>query len=222
MKSGTECDANWRARGETLVQTLRMQGVRSERVLETIRRTPRHLFVDTALAARAYENTPLPIGHDQTISQPYVVARMMEETLRKDGKLLQNVLEIGTGCGYQTVLLSHLAKQVYTVDRIGSLVNHSRARFHRLQCRNIHTLHADGNKGWARHAPYEGIIVSASPRQIPPVLLEQLSRHGGRLVIPVGIPGKQRLLRILRIRQHYQEVFISDVCFVPMYSGLQN
>lgn len=206
---------------DRLVRALKKRGVRSRKVLEAIRTTPRHLFVDEALASRAYEDTALPIGHKQTISQPYIVARMIEEILPGDGARMERILEIGTGCGYQSVLLAHFARQVYTMDRIGTLVARARERFYALKCNNIRAIHADGNQGWASHAPYEAIVVSASPGKVPELLLEQLSVHG-RLVIPVGESDEQRLVRILRTEQDYHEVFLNHVRFVPMRSGLQH
>lgn len=205
---------------ERLVGTLREQGVRSEEVLQAIRDTPRHLFVDEALASRAYENTALPIGYNQTISQPYVVARMVEGALRGDAPL-ERVLEIGTGCGYQTILLARFAGRVYTVERISALAARARERFRALKCTNIRAKHADGTVGWEHYAPYGAIVVSAAPETVPKELLEQLAPCG-RLIIPVGVQGAQRLVRIVRTEEGYHEEFLNNVSFVSMYSGLHD
>lgn len=204
---------------DRLANTLQDMGIQSEAVLESIRKTPRHLFVDEALASRAYENTALPIGFNQTISQPYIVARMTE-ALIKD-KQLDNVLEIGTGCGYQTVIIAQFAKHVYTVERINGLLIRARERFQKLGIHNIRSKHADGNIGWPRHAPYDGIIVAAAPIGVPEALLEQLAMDG-RLIIPVGKSGDQKLLLITRTNEGYQEEFLDAVSFVPMLGGLDS
>ena len=200
-----------------LAQTLTDMGIESEVVLECIRRTPRHLFVDEALATRAYENTALPIGFNQTISQPYIVAKMTE-ALIKD-KTLGKVLEIGTGCGYQTVIMAQFAKNVYTVERIAGLLARARERFQELKYKNIRSTHADGNIGWAVHAPFDAIIVAAAPIGVPEALLEQLAMDG-RLIIPVGKSGDQKLLLITRTEDGYEEEHIDSVSFVPMLGGL--
>jgi protein-L-isoaspartate(D-aspartate) O-methyltransferase len=180
---------------DRLANTLADMGIQSEVVLEAIRKTPRHLFVDEALASRAYENTALPIGFSQTISQPYIVAKMTE-ALIKD-RDLKNVLEVGTGCGYQTVIMAQFTKQIYTVERINGLLVRARARFQQLAYTNIRSKHADGNIGWSAHAPFDGIIVAAAPIGVPEALLEQLAIEG-RLIIPVGKSGDQKLLLITR------------------------
>ncbi len=202
---------------DRLVEQIRGMGVRSELVLDVIRSTPRHIFVDEALASRAYDNTALPIGHNQTISQPYIVARMTE-ALIADG-IPETVLEIGTGCGYQTLVLSRLVKQVYTIERIEALLFKARERFYELGTRNISAMHGDGNLGWPARGPFEGIIVAAAPTGIPQKLLEQLAPNG-RLIIPVGKSGGQELLMISRSEDGFVEKHLDSVSFVPMLEGV--
>lgn len=202
---------------DRLVEQLREAGIRSETVLELIRSTPRHIFIDEALASRAYDNTALPIGHNQTISQPYIVARMTE-ALIEDG-IPSTVLEIGTGCGYQTVVLSRVVGRVYTVERIDALLHRARERFHALRCRNIRAMHGDGNLGWSEHAPFDAILVTAAPSGVPAALLEQLA-PGGRMVIPVGRAGEQELLCIRRTDDGFEETRLDWVSFVPMVEGV--
>jgi protein-L-isoaspartate(D-aspartate) O-methyltransferase len=193
-------------------------GIKSELILESIKNTPRHIFIDEALASRAYDNTALPIGHNQTISQPYIVAKMTESLIR-DSQPLQNVLEVGTGCGYQTVILSKFAKQVSTIERIQALLSRAREKFYALKCRNIRAMNADGNLGWPEYAPFDGILVAAAPAGVPTQLLEQLS-IGGRLVIPVGSSGNQKLLLITRSDTGFSEERLDAVSFVPMVEGV--
>ena len=202
---------------DRLADTLVDMGIQTDLVLDAIRNTPRHLFVDEALASRAYENTALPIGFNQTISQPYIVAKMTE-ALIKD-KNLNNVLEIGTGCGYQTVIMAQFAKYIYTVERINGLLMRARERFQKLAYTNIRSKHADGNIGWSAHAPFDGIIVAAAPIGVPEALLEQLAIDG-RLIIPVGKSGDQKLLLITRKEDGYEEEVIDAVSFVPMLGGI--
>ncbi len=202
---------------DRLAETLVKMGIRSDVVLNAIRTTPRHLFVDEALASRAYENTALPIGFSQTISQPYIVAKMTE-TLIKD-RTLENVLEVGTGCGYQTVIMAQFTKRIYTVERINGLLMRARERFKKLGCTNIRSKHADGNIGWSSHAPFDGIIVAAAPIGVPEALLEQLAIEG-RLIIPVGKSGDQKLLLITRKENRFEEEIIDSVSFVPMLGGI--
>ncbi|HEX6551048.1 MAG TPA: protein-L-isoaspartate(D-aspartate) O-methyltransferase [Gammaproteobacteria bacterium] len=204
---------------ERLVARLREQGVRNAQVLNLIRSTPRHLFVDEALASRAYEDTALPIGHGQTISQPYIVARMTEALLAD--RLPEAVLEVGTGCGYQTAILAALVKQVYTVERIMPLQQRARQTLSGLGVRNVRFRHADGGWGWPNHAPYNGIIVTAAPDEVPTALLEQLA-PGGRMVIPVGVQGsaQQLLLITRRDETRYERQILEQVSFVPLLGGL--
>lgn len=202
---------------ERLVDRLRAQGVRDERVLARIRDVPRHLFVDEALATRAYEDTALPIGNNQTISQPYIVARMTELLL--EGSNLENVLEVGTGSGYQAAVLSPLVRRVYTVERISTLLKQARQRFHALHLLNIRTKHADGVEGWPHYAPYDGIIVTAAPQGIPLALIEQL-KPGGRMVLPIGNKAEQALVRVIRTDEGYSRELLERVSFVPLLDGV--
>ncbi len=202
---------------ERLIERLQSMGIRHKRVLEVIRQVPRHVFVDEAFAGRAYEDTALPIGLGQTISQPYMVARMSEAILLNGTP--QRVLEVGTGSGYQTAVLAHLCGRVYSVERIGSLLEQARERFKRLDVHNIALRHADGTQGWSAHAPYDAIVVTAAPEEIPPRLLEQLA-EGGRMVIPVGAQGGvQHLLMIRREHGVLTEQILEDVAFVPLIRG---
>ncbi len=200
-----------------LATTLAEMGIASEQVLNAVRNTPRHIFIDEALASRAYENTALPIGYNQTISQPYIVAKMTE-SLIKD-KPLDNVLEIGTGCGYQTVIMAQFAKRVYTIERINGLLIKARERFQQLDYYNIRSKNADGIAGWSVYAPFSSIIVTAAPIGVPNALLEQLA-IGGRFIIPVGKSGEQKLLLITRTEESYEEQYIDSVNFVPMLDGI--
>jgi len=201
---------------DRLIQRLAEQGIRSPVVLERIRTVPRHLFVDEALASRAYEDTALPIGLGQTISQPYVVARMTESLL--EGFEGKRVLEIGTGCGYQTAVLAPLVKEIFTVERIPKLLRKSRQRLRDLDLYNVRFRLGDGWDGWRKYGPYDGIIVAAAAPDIPPKLLEQLA-PGGRLVIPVGPPGRQELCRITRQDDHFEHCSLGAVSFVPLVHG---
>jgi protein-L-isoaspartate(D-aspartate) O-methyltransferase len=204
---------------DRLVARLKEQGIKDARVLSLIRSTPRHLFVDEALASRAYEDTALPIGLGQTISQPYVVARMTEALV--EAGPLENVLEVGTGCGYQTAVLSSLVKRVYTVERLAALSQRARQTLSSINIRNVFFRHADGGWGWPQHGPYDGIIVTAAPEDVPPSLLEQMA-EGGRMVIPVGPGGDQQLLLITRrAGDKYDRVVLDRVSFVPLLGGLE-
>jgi protein-L-isoaspartate(D-aspartate) O-methyltransferase len=195
---------------------LREQGIKDEVVLSAISATPRHIFVDEALSIRAYEDVSLPIGFGQTISQPYIVARMSE--LLRNGNALQKVLEIGTGCGYQTAVLSKLAQEVYSVERIRPLVMKARGHLRELKCANVKLDHADGNMGLAEVAPFDGIIVTAAASHIPQDLLEQLAING-RLIIPVGTE-EQILHLVERISQlEYRQTKLEAVKFVPLLGG---
>lgn len=202
---------------DRLVEQVRKMGIRSERVLNIIGTTPRHLFVDEALASRAYENNALPIGLGQTISQPYIVA-VMTEALIGEGELA-SVLEIGAGCGYQSVILSKFAKTVYSVERIGALASKLRNRLHQLRVNNVRVRHADGSLGWEKHAPFDAILVAAAAIGIPSALTDQLA-IGGRLVIPVGQPGNQKLMLVTKTVSGCDEQILELVSFVPMVGGL--
>ncbi|MCS5587425.1 MAG: protein-L-isoaspartate(D-aspartate) O-methyltransferase [Porticoccaceae bacterium] len=204
---------------ERLIQRLEDQGISSQAVLDVIRMTPRHLFVDEALSHRAYEDTALPIGFAQTLSQPYVVARMTEALL-SDGPL-QRVLEIGTGSGYQTVVLSQLVAEVVSVERIEPLLKKARERFRKLRLTNITASLSDGSFGWEEQAPYNGIISTAAPQAIPQQLLQQLAPNG-ILVIPVGGEMVQdlRVIRRLGDSNEFDEDVIEKVRFVPLLGGV--
>ena len=201
---------------DRLVARLREEGIRNEQVLDVIRNTPRHLFVDEALASRAYEDTALPIGYNQTISQPYVVAAMTDLIISNKPK---KVLEIGTGSGYQAAVLAPLVEKVYTVERIEPLAKQARQRFRKLGLRNIRASYSDGTVGLPDFAPYDAIITTAASEQIPQALLEQLSEHGGRLVIPLGGPNLQRLTLVTRRGNSYEQESLDPVVFVPLLSG---
>jgi len=201
---------------DRLVERLRSHGIGSEAVLNQIRNVPRHLFVDEALASRAYEDTALPIGHGQTISQPYVVARMTEALL--DGFEGEKVLEIGTGCGYQTAVLAPLVKKIYSVERIPELLRKTKQRLRELDIYNVQFRPGDGWEGWPKYGPYDGIIVAAAASVVPEKLLEQLA-PSGRLVMPVGPPGYQELTLVTRKQDHFEESSLGGVSFVPLVPG---
>jgi protein-L-isoaspartate(D-aspartate) O-methyltransferase len=202
---------------DRLVQRLRDQGITNQAVLDRFRELPRHLFVDEALATRAYEDDALPIGFGQTISHPYVVARMTEALLEHAPR---KVLEIGTGCGYQTAVLSPLVISIYSIERIGALLDKAKQRFKELQLRNVSVRHGDGFKGWAAHAPYDAIIMAAAPQVMPRVLLDQLSPNSGRLIAPIGPDGRQELVRITRKGDELTTKKLGIVSFVPLVKGL--
>lgn len=201
---------------ERLIQRLREQGIKNEDVLDVIRTTPRHLFVDEALASRAYEDTALPIGFSQTISQPFTVARMTEALV--SGFKPKKVLEIGTGSGYQTSILARLVEEVYTVERIEGLQQRARKVLRELNLRNIRFKYDDGNMGWKEKAPFDGIIVTAAPTEIPETLLHQLAM-GGRMLIPAGEDGKQVLKMYDKTPDGFEESVLENVQFVPMLGG---
>jgi protein-L-isoaspartate(D-aspartate) O-methyltransferase len=200
---------------ERLVQRLVDQGISNRAVLDVLRTTPRHMFLDEAMAHRAYEDTSLPIGYQQTLSQPYIVARMTELLLAAGP--LERVLEIGTGSGYQTTILAQLVERVYSVERIKPLQAKARARLRRLKLHNVHTRHADGGMGWAEKGPFDGIITTAAPERIPEELLQQLA-PGGRLVIPVG-GETQHLQVVTRTPGGFQTEIVEAVRFVPLRPG---
>jgi protein-L-isoaspartate(D-aspartate) O-methyltransferase len=201
---------------DRMLSRLREQGIKDEIVLSAIGNTPRHIFVDEALSIRAYEDVSLPIGFGQTISQPYIVARMSE--LLRNGQPLQKVLEIGTGCGYQTAVLSKLAKEVYSVERIRPLVMKARGHLRELKCINVKLAHADGNIGLSEIAPFDGILVTAAASHIPQDLLDQLAIKG-RLIIPVGT-DEQILYLVERLSPtEYRQTKLEPVKFVPLLGG---
>ena len=201
---------------DRLVQRLREQGIANLSVLERIRHVPRHIFVDEALGSRAYEDTALPIGYGQTISQPYIVARMTEALLQ--GGAAENVLEVGTGCGYQTAVLAPLVGRLYTIERIEPLLARARERLKELGIRNVRFRHGDGTLGWSAHAPYDGILVAAAPLTVPESLIGQL-RVGGRLIVPIGPEGEQELVRFTRGEPRVERESLGPVAFVPLLGG---
>lgn len=205
-----------RARERLLVR-LQAAGIQDPRVLEVLRQTPRHVFVDEALASRAYDDTALPIGFGQTISQPYIVARMTELLLERGQP--ERVLEIGTGSGYQTAILAQLVPFVFSIERIKGLLDISKSRFRALKLYNVRTRFGDGGEGWRQHAPFDGILLTAAPEEIPTALLEQLA-VGGRLVAPVG-GQRQQLVLYERTAEGVSRRTLNDVSFVPMLGGTQ-
>ena len=224
MRDVESSDVNFLTRGigmtsqrtrDRLIMRLREGGIRNAAVLDVIRKTPRHLFVDEALASRAYEDTALPIGYNQTISQPLVVAAMTELAIA--GRP-ERVLEVGTGSGYQAAVLAQLVAKVYTVERIEPLVTLARQRFRQLGLRNIRAAHSDGTVGLPDFAPYEAIIVTAAAAAVPEALLEQLA-PGGRLVIPLGERKSQTLTLLIRTETGIEREALDPVVFVPLLSG---
>jgi len=200
-----------------LVNRLREKGIKEESVLETIESTPRHLFLDEAMAHRAYDDTALPIGLGQTISQPYIVARMTE--LLIESGIMGSILEIGTGCGYQTSILSQVSFQVYTIERLKQLQDKAIERFKYLELNNITYKHGDGFLGWKEHAPFDAIIVTASPNNIPEKLVEQLA-VGGRMLIPLTVDtGEQELVLLEKTEDGMDQMMIEKVNFVPLLEG---
>ena len=197
---------------ERLIQRLREKGIHDEAVLAAMARVPRHLFVDEALATRAYEDTPLPIGYGQTISQPYIVARMTQ--VLGNGRRLQKVLEIGTGSGYQTAVLAALAAQVFTVERIEALARSAKQRLRQLNTDNVQFKCGDGGLGWREHAAYDAIIVTAAAAELPTALIAQLLPEG-RLVAPVG-ESLQELLLVTRTASGHEIERLELVNFVPL------
>ena len=202
---------------DRLVERLKAQGIGDPRVLEVIGRVPRHLFVDEALASRAYEDTALPIGLGQTISQPYVVA-LMTATLLRD-RVPTKVLEIGTGSGYQAAVLSQLVGEVHTVERIDELLRQARKRFRQLGYKNIRSKHDDGNIGWREHAPFDALIVTAARDSLDPALLDQVA-VGGVAVAPLGPAGQQTLIRMVRGTDGWSRENLGAVSFVPLVRGV--
>lgn len=200
---------------ERLLERLFEEGIRNLHVLETMRRTPRHLFVDEALSHRAYEDTALPIGHNQTLSQPYIVARMTELLL--GGGPLDKVLEVGTGSGYQTAVLAQVVERVFTVERIYPLQERAKETLKAIDVRNVVFRHSDGNWGWPQYGPYDAILVTAAPAQVPVELLNQLA-DGGRMVIPVG-QHEQFLTLVIREGDEFIRQQVEPVNFVPLLAG---
>lgn len=201
-----------------MIERLRQQGVRDEVVLAAMAAVPRHLFVEEALAHRAYEDTALPLGFGQTISQPYIVARMIE-LLRSGRESLGKTLEIGAGCGYQAAVLARLTREVYAVERLKPLIEKAKLNFRQTQQFNIRLKYADGHEGLPEAAPYDTIIGAAAASHVPPALLQQLS-VGGRMVLPVGT-AEQVLLLIERTASGYVETRYDAVRFVPMLPGIE-
>jgi len=203
---------------ERMVLRLAEQGIRSSAVLEAMRQVPRHLFLDEAMAHRAYEDVALPIGYQQTLSQPYIVARMTELLLETE--VPARVLEIGSGSGYQTAVLAALVEEVFGLERVKPLLQASRRRLRQLRIRNVHLRHGDGFEGWATLAPFDGILCAAAPAEVPEALLGQLA-PGGRLVIPVGT-REQHLVVVERTEQGFERRQVEAVRFVPLVHGLRS
>ena len=201
-----------------LIEQLQSQGINEPVVIEALKNIPRHIFVDEALAHRAYENTALPIGNNQTISQPYIVAKMTE--LLFAGRPLNKVLEVGTGSGYQAAVLAMVSAQVFTVERINSLLEKARQRFRALQLDNIESKLGDGQWGWPEKGPFDGILVTAAPDQIPLELTDQLA-EGGRMIIPAGAAGRQYLHVLTRSGGQVVSEVLDAVRFVPLLGGVE-
>lgn len=210
---------------DQMIQQLLDMGISDFRVLDALSQVPRHIFLDQALWSRAYENRALTIGYKQNISQPYIVARMTEHLIShtsKRGKVLNKVLEIGSGCGYQSAVLSYFASDVFAVERIKPLVSKSRENLSDLKIRNVIVKHADGFNGWEEDLKFDGIICAAAPRQYPEELLELLE-IGGKLVIPVGLEGEQKLYVVTKKSDtENEEMIYEEVAFVPMLPGVSN
>jgi protein-L-isoaspartate(D-aspartate) O-methyltransferase len=206
---------------ERLIGRLMEEGIRDWRVLDLIRSTPRHIFLDEALSHRAYEDVALPIGHGQTISQPYVVARMTEAVLQSADPAtgrLGKVLDVGTGCGYQAAIIAQLADEVISIERIRALQEKARRNLAALGIRNVRLRLDDGTLGWSREAPYDAIIAAAAPSEVPRSLLDQLADNG-RLVIPVGNDHTQALQLIHRQGDAFHQQTLATVRFVPLRGG---
>lgn len=201
---------------DRLVERLRAEGITNARVLDVVRNLPRHLFVEEALESRAYEDSALPIGLGQTISQPYIVALMTQAILEVAPK---RVLEIGTGSGYQAAVLAPLVEQVFTVERILKLLTQARSRFRKLGLNNVRSRHDDGRLGWPEEAPFDAIVVTAAGEDVPAALVDQLA-PGGVLVAPVGPQGSQTLVRLRRTPDGVQRETLGAVAFVPLLGGL--
>ena len=202
---------------ERLLGRLMEQGIKNMQVLDIIRSTPRHIFLDEALSHRAYEDVALPIGYGQTISQPYVVAKMTE--IVSASRRLKSVLEIGTGCGYQTAVISRIAEKVYTIERIKPLLDRAKKNLKLLGIRNVEFKHDDGSLGWEERAPFDAIITTAAPQMVPSELYQQLSPEEGSLVIPVGVDNQQDLQHIVKSGQNIRTENLGSVRFVPLLTG---
>ena len=202
---------------ERLLGRLMEQGIKNMQVLDIIRSTPRHIFLDEALSHRAYEDVALPIGYGQTISQPYVVAKMTE--IVSASRRLKSVLEIGTGCGYQTAVISRIAEKVYTIERIKPLLDRAKKNLKLLGIRNVEFKHDDGSLGWGERAPFDAIITTAAPQMVPAELYQQLSPEEGSLVIPVGGDNQQDLKHIVKSGQNIRTENLGSVRFVPLLTG---
>ncbi len=201
---------------ERLIQRLMEQGITRFEVLEAIRSMPRHLFVDEALAHRSYEDTALPIGYGQTLSQPYMVAKMSELALASGRP--KRVLELGSGSGYQTAILASLVDEICAVERIKPLLDRARKQLRALKIRNVRWRHGDGLEGWASEAPFDLILGAAAPEHLPRALLDQLA-PGGRLILPVG-GRRQKLMMVTATDEGFLEEVVEEVNFVPMISGI--
>ena len=202
---------------ERLLGRLMEQGIKNMQVLDIIRSTPRHIFLDEALSHRAYEDVALPIGYGQTISQPYVVAKMTD--IVSASRRLKSVLEIGTGCGYQTAVISRIAEKVYTIERIKPLLDRAKKNLKLLGIRNVEFKHDDGSLGWEERAPFNAIITTAAPQMVPSELYQQLSPEEGSLVIPVGVDNQQDLQHIVKSGQSIRTENLGSVRFVPLLTG---
>ena len=202
---------------ERLLGRLMEQGIKNMQVLDIIRSTPRHIFLDEALSHRAYEDVALPIGYGQTISQPFVVAKMTE--IVSASRRLKSVLEIGTGCGYQTAVISRIAEKVYTIERIKPLLDRAKKNLKLLGIRNVEFKHDDGSLGWEERAPFDAIITTAAPQMVPSELYQQLSPEEGSLVIPVGVDNQQDLQHIVKSGQSIRTENLGSVRFVPLLTG---
>jgi len=219
LPQGNGSNAKFAEERRLMVESqIRKRGVTEDRVLHAMATVPRHEFVPPYWINQAYADEPLPIGYGQTISQPYVVARMSEALLAAGPA--PKVLEIGTGCGYQTAVLSPLVREIYTIERIGSFVARARRALRELKIRNVHFRHDDGNVGWPGRAPFDGILLTAAPHKVPQALFDQLA-VGGRLIAPVGPDGRQELLRYTKSETRVQRESLGLVSFVPLLSGLQ-
>jgi len=201
---------------ERLIQRLMDQGISQFEVLEAIRSVPRHLFVDEALAHRSYEDTALPIGYGQTLSQPYMVARMSQLALARGRP--KKVLELGSGSGYQTAILASLVDEICAIERIKPLVERAKKQLRALRIRNVRMRHGDGLEGWPGEAPFDLILGAAAPEQVPTVLLDQLAPEG-RLILPVG-GRRQQLMMVTATPEGFVEEIIEEVNFVPMVQGV--